>query len=218
MRIAPCLVCVILAAGCVDDDGLDGDDGKGAPDVRAAADTTNASDTPGEVTGPALPFFDACEPSGAPDPACYASKRDPGSDAVALAEAIAERYIDVHPAAEQEWNWEPSVVMFALLELHRVSGNPSLLAYVKAWLDHHIDAGYDIYHSDTAAPAITATLIFAETGDERYRAVVTDVLAYLKDVPRSEHGGISHLGLLLPDTIIERVTWTLRASRLTRPA
>ncbi|MBW1757727.1 MAG: hypothetical protein JRJ80_16360, partial [Deltaproteobacteria bacterium] len=67
-------------------------------------------------------YFDACdEPIS--DEECYALRRDPTSNQIGLATDIALRYIDEHPAPLELWDWTSGVLMFALTELHRVTGD-----------------------------------------------------------------------------------------------
>jgi len=147
-------------------------------------------------------FPDACE-TGPVDEACFVSKRDPQSDRIALALEIALRYIALHPAPEQPWDWGPATVMFSLTELYRVTGDPRLRDYYQAWMDHHIAVGYDLFWSDHCPPSLTALALYQETGDPAYEAVVSDIMTYLfAEAPRID-GGISHMGTMtvLGDTL-----------------
>lgn len=144
-----------------------------------------------------LDCFDVCVSGEKPDEECFRSKRDPSSEWVALATEIAARYVDVHPIEEAYWDWEDGVLMFALTELHRVTGEGWLQDYYRSWMDQQIAEGYSIHLSDRCPPALTALALYRETGDERYRAVVEETLTYLyEEALRTEHGGISHMGTL----------------------
>ncbi len=151
--------------------------------------------TPGpETAAPAMPF-DWCSPETPPNAACYAAKRDPGSDNVALAKVIADTFIAANPVAELKWDWEAAVLMIGVLELHLVTGESAYLDYPRAWMDHHIGAGYTIGHSDSCVPVGIAAVLLHITGDEAYQAVIDDALTYMhEDAVRSEGGGLSHLG------------------------
>ncbi len=110
-----------------------------------------------EEDGPGRPSPpDWCESGTPPDPACYATKRDPSSEGVVLAEAVARSFLARHEAASLAWNWEEAVGMFALTELSRVVSDPRYREYVATWLDHHIGHGYTIVTSDTCAPTCAA--------------------------------------------------------------
>ena len=136
---------------------------------------------------------DDCDGS-ASEATCYAADRDPGSAQIALATDIAHRYMEEHPAEEELFDWRSGVLMFALTELHRVTGDDDVRAYYQDYLDHHVDAGYEVLWSDSCPPALTALALLAESEDPRYERVVLDVLDYLRDAPRTADGGISHLG------------------------
>lgn len=146
------------------------------------------------TASPQLPF-DWCEPNAPPDDNCHVEKRNPDSDSIALATAIANRYMDVHPVDSQAWNWEEAVLMLGLVELHRVTGDDVLLNYCRGWLDHHIAEGFEIATSDTCVPAAVAVYLHAATGKAEYAAVADDALDYLNQrALRTTEGGISHLG------------------------
>ena len=153
----------------------------------------------GGDTAPASGYFDQCTPGEAPDAACYAAARAPDSERVALALALAERWMAVHAPEDMAWSWEEGVLGLALVELHRVTGDGRLLDYLAAWIDHHIGVGYQIFWSDSCPPGVTAIGLYGATGEPRYRAVVDDILRYLYELaPRGEEGGIGHLGLVTP--------------------
>lgn len=140
--------------------------------------------------------FDYCA-DAPPDDACYAAKRDPVSDNVALALEIADAQIARQAAADVPWDWGESVMMLGFVELYRVTQEPRLLAYMQGWIDHHIEEGYELNVNDECPPALTAMFLYEETGEERYRAVVLDVLDFLaNDALRTDEGGINHLGLV----------------------
>lgn len=142
-----------------------------------------------------LEYFDQCEPGVAPDEACYSSKRDPTSPNVALATEIAHRYIAEHAAAELSWSWRTGVLMYALTELYRVTGDPVIRDYYRAYIDHHIWKGYVIAESNDCPPVLAALAEYRDTGDGRYAEVIDDAMYYLLErAPRTTEGGISHGG------------------------
>jgi unsaturated rhamnogalacturonyl hydrolase len=140
------------------------------------------------------PPFDYCT-GDPPDEACYRQKRDPGSDQIALAEAIARKQIEDHPADTLDWDWEEAVLLVGVHELHRITGQAEYRDYYQAWIDHHIAAGYEMKTSDTSAPARLALELYAQSGDAKYRNVIDDFFTYInEDALRTEEGGLNHLG------------------------
>jgi len=122
-------------------------------------------------------------------------KRDPDSENVALAIAIAEKQIDEHPPEQVIWNWEEAVMMLGMTALFRVTGDQAFLEYVRDWMDHHIENGYYIATSDSCSPAALAIVLHAEYEDAKYRVVMDDAVDYLFErALRTGEGGISHLG------------------------
>ena len=69
------------------------------------------------------PPFDYCT-NDPPDEACYRQKRDPGSEQIAIARAIADKQIEDHPADTLDWDWEEAVLMVGIHELWRVTNGP----------------------------------------------------------------------------------------------
>lgn len=142
--------------------------------------------------------YDMCEAGVAPDEACYAQKRAPSSSEVALATQIALSYIGRHPPEQVAWDWGEGVLMFSLTELYRVTRDARLREYTRAWLSAHIKKGYEIKWSDSCPPALSALALAQEDAGLGFDRIVADTLAYYKAAPRTDEGGISHLGKALP--------------------
>ena len=141
-------------------------------------------------------YPDDCGPDVSYDE-CYVEKRDPDSEQIQLATDIAIRYMANHPFEDEEWDWRSGVLMYALTELHRVTGDERFHDYYQSWLDYRIEQGYRMVWSDSCPPAITATILHDEMAEDRYQQVIDDTFEYLDDVaPRTQEGGISHNGVL----------------------
>jgi len=88
-------------------------------------------------------------------------------------------------------------MLASFCELHKVTGDAELLTYARTWMDHHIDAGYDMTSSDSASPVTVAFYLWQVTGDAKYHAVVDHFLEYIaNEAIRTPEGGINHLGTL----------------------
>jgi len=161
------------------------------------ATASGCSDTDSSET-----YFDYCDPS-VPADECYALRRDPESERVALASEIALRYMQSHSIETEIWDWRSGVLMFSLTELYRVTGDSRFRDYYQAWLDYWIGEGYQLIWSDSCPPAITAVALLADGSSDDtdqqmadYRKVIDDTLAYLDDdAQRTKEGGISHYGI-----------------------
>jgi unsaturated rhamnogalacturonyl hydrolase len=122
---------------------------------------------------------------------------DAESDEVALATAIAIRYMETYPYENEIWDWKSGVLMHALSELYLVTRDERLHDYYQSWLDYRIEQGYQMLWSDSCPPALTAVALLKEQPDEAYQQVLDDTLEYLDvTAPRTDEGGISHYGIL----------------------
>ncbi len=177
-------------------DASDAGDGSSAPDAApdAVADI-DAAET--DALEPLLPPFDWCD-GAPPDDACFAERRDPTSDAVALAVRIADRIVTERDPTELRWDWGEAVMLAGLLQVARVVDDEEYVDFVATYVDHHIRTGYVIETSDTSAPvALAVGLIAAGRDEPRYRAVIDDALVYYRDeARRTPEGGLNHLGSL----------------------
>lgn len=152
-----------------------------------SAETTDVADT---EPGP----FDSCD-GLPPDAACFASRREPTSDAVALAVSIGDKALLTDPTT-LKWDWGEAVLMIGLHQLYRVTGDVSYRDHYRAWLDHHIAQGYQITTSDTCAPAALAIALVADgVQDPTYQTLIDDALRYLTEESlRTPEGGLNHHG------------------------
>ncbi len=211
MRLATLLL--ICALGCEDTSTeASADVGPATPDTEvseaevpdAEAADAEAPDAEPDVTPPYAPVepapggppFDWCEPDLAPDAECFAQRRAPDSEHVDLARAIGDKILATHSPETITWDWGEAVMMVGLVQLYRVTGDARYRDFYRAWMDHHLEQGYEIWSSDTCAPVAIAIALIADGLDEpRYRAVVEDALDYLKHrALRTPEGGLNHLG------------------------
>lgn len=147
------------------------------------------SDDP--ASGPA-PFVCAPRSPSPNDP--FVVAHDPASENVLLAKEIADRTIAEHDPTDLSWDWGEGTLMLSLVDLYRLTGETAYRDFYCAWIDHHLDR-YQITMSDRCPPALSALALYSETCEPKYRKVVDDVLVYLYEIaPRTEQGGISHMG------------------------
>lgn len=203
-RIAPLCLLVAVAVGVsCDDPGANapptddvaGSDGGDAGGIDAAADA--GADVSDSDSSPTVAPWDWCE-GAPPDDSCWDARREPDSERIALARRIADAAVVRDQPEDHAWQWGEAVLMLGIAELGRVTDEPRYTAYVRAWLDHHVEAGYEIVTSDTCAPAALAVVVQRDTGpDPAMQAVVDDALTYLyEESARSPEGGLSHFGTI----------------------
>lgn len=153
----------------------------------------------------AAPALSGCSSSGDGAPACtpvapaptdaYAKAHAPDSADVALARAIADRWLAVHPPEDAQWDWGDGVMLGALMELHRVTGDARYRQHVERFFAPQFRDGFAITTSDTCPPAYSALFLRGETCDARYGQVLDAFRDYLDhQALRTTDGGISHLG------------------------
>ncbi|MBM66381.1 MAG: glycosyl hydrolase [Myxococcales bacterium] len=152
-----------------------------------------------------LIYPDQCQEGEAPDSSCFAQKRPLDSAEVELASRLANRWMQTHAPGDLPWNWEEGVALFALTELHRVTGDEALLDYIEAYLEHHHNEGYKVETSDQCPAAASAVSLLAHRPSPTAQTVIDRVEDYLaNDARRTEDGGINHMGVL---AIMDPTLW-----------
>lgn len=115
-----------------------------------------------------------------------------------LAVIVADSWIKRHPAVDMGWDWGPAVLAHGMLDLYERTGDPQYRKYVEDWL-YSWEGAYPQLWSDTVAPAALAARLAAWDCDPIFWRMATEAMRYLEDeTPRTEQGGISHLGVFLP--------------------
>ncbi|AUX39996.1 glycosyl hydrolase [Sorangium cellulosum] len=166
-----------------------------APRLRALLVAAAAAGAAAGCSGDPDPGS-TCTPTSPSAEDTFARERAPGSEDIALARAVADRWIAEHPADSLAWDWGEGTVMLALVDLYRVTQHAPYRDYTRRYLDRHIERGYEIATSDRCPPAVAALALHEQTCAAPYRQVVDDVLRYLyEQARRTEQGGISHLGV-----------------------
>ncbi|MDP8224681.1 MAG: glycoside hydrolase family 88 protein [Candidatus Lernaella stagnicola] len=124
------------------------------------------------------------------------------SELVALAQALADTWIDSYEPETMGWSWDSGVVMLGMWDLYELTGETTYRQYVKDWLDYHIAAGYTIAYNDHVPPARLAVRLFEQTGGAEYRAAVDATKAYVfEQADRLPDGALVHMGWTTPQQI-----------------
>jgi len=117
-------------------------------------------------------------------------------EVVAAATAVAETWVTDSPPEALEWDWGEGVLAFGLLTIADVLDRDDWRTYVRDYIVHHQEDNVPILWSDHTTPAIAATDLF-RAGDDSGRPIQQRVVNYvMNQAPRTELGGIRHLGLI----------------------
>jgi unsaturated rhamnogalacturonyl hydrolase len=107
-----------------------------------------------------------------------------------LADASTERY-----APESlNWQWGQALYLYGLTLIDSEFKIDKYTEYLKRFYAHHLDKGYRVTSSDTAAPALGALYLSDKTGEEKYSAIVERVRKYFDTAPKVIEGMPNHLG------------------------
>lgn len=148
----------------------------------------------------------------APRPVGLADADLPAAMRTAAA-AVSDTWIRTHRATDVPWNWGEGVLVFGLQTVAETFALQAAERYVDAYLSHHAARGVEVRWSDDTTPALAAAARWAR-GDDRHRALVEQVVAYVERAPRSQPRGLLlHLGearlpvvkALFPDAWVDSV-------------
>jgi len=114
-----------------------------------------------------------------------------------LPETLADSWISRVPPERMHWSWGDSVLMYAMVSLHRDTGQQRYFDYARAWIDHHLDEGFYVAYNDNCPPGITLVHLYEQTGEDAYLEAAGTIVDYLFNVAqRTSDGGINHMGWL----------------------
>jgi unsaturated rhamnogalacturonyl hydrolase len=134
----------------------------------------------------------------------FAKAHAPDSAQIALARAIADRYMTENPPTSVAWGWGEGTLMEGIAELYRVTTAPTYRDYLRQWMDPYVANGYSVTKSDDCPPALSAIVLYQTSCSDGYANVVQTVLHLLyDDALRTSDGGISHFGTstIFPPTL-----------------
>ncbi|OON72613.1 hypothetical protein B1H18_28995 [Streptomyces tsukubensis] len=100
------------------------------------------------------------------------------------------------PARLGGWGYPQGLYLQGQYLVHKRSGDPEQLAYIKAWADRFVDAdgaiGVTFDSLDSVQPGNLLLLLYAETGDERYATAARTIKTWLDTYPRTGDGAFWH--------------------------
>jgi unsaturated rhamnogalacturonyl hydrolase len=120
---------------------------------------------------------------------------------------IARSFLLRHPNAvtydsgspDRKWNYEQGLMLVALLEQWRHSGDGRYFEFVEKNLDQYVDstgriATYRLtdYNLDNIGPGRALLAVYKKTKQEKYLAAADTLKRQLEEQPRTEEGGFWH--------------------------
>ncbi len=119
------------------------------------------------------------------------------SIAIRLADTIMARFPNPDDFPYRRWCYSQGYVLAGFEKLWRHTGDPRYLAYVRRFVDQHVDAdgGIRDFTGESLDDIMAGTVIVAMyeiTGERRYRLAADRVRAAFEDYPRNSDGGFWH--------------------------
>jgi hypothetical protein len=100
---------------------------------------------------------------------------------------------------EYRWSYTPGLVGLGLLRLHQKHPEPRYFDYVKAYVDHYVDADGKIgtfaaeeFNLDSLLSGRLLFPLLDDTGDPRYRKAIEELRVQLRWQPRTKGGVFWH--------------------------
>jgi unsaturated rhamnogalacturonyl hydrolase len=115
-----------------------------------------------------------------------------------LSKAIVDSTLQRNPDATQFGGWGYARALYLLGQyfVYRRTRDPEYIAYIRAWVDQHIDASgkldRDINALDFIFPATLTPILYQETHEERYKLAAAEFRRRFDTYPRTSDGGFWH--------------------------
>ena len=103
------------------------------------------------------------------------------------------------------WEWPQGVAMYAMFKVYLRENDKALLGEIQAWYLRHLEQGLPGRNINTTAPMLGMTLLYEETGDERFREPIMSWAEWvMTGLPRTQEGGFQHI---TSDCVNEEQLW-----------
>ncbi|MER6912031.1 glycoside hydrolase family 88 protein [Streptomyces sp. NPDC000594] len=100
------------------------------------------------------------------------------------------------PASIGGWSYPVGLYLYGQYLVHRRTGDPRLLAYIKSYVDRFVDSagniGQSFGHLDSMQTGRLLTVLHRETGHARYQRAARTIRDRLNTYPRTTEGGFWH--------------------------
>lgn len=100
------------------------------------------------------------------------------------------------PSSIGGWGYPVGLYLLGQYAVYKRTGNPAYLTFVKSWVDRFVDSSGNIGQSfnnlDSMLAGRLLLILYAETGQVRYRTAATMIRNRLNTYPRTSDGGFWH--------------------------
>ena len=110
-----------------------------------------------------------------------------------------ETLLQRHPSLTHRWHYEPGVALLAVQRVWEQTQDPRYFEYIQRNIDDFVDESGNIrtytleeYNLDQINQGKVLFLVYAETGDERYKKAAVLLHKQMKSHPRTTGGGYWH--------------------------
>ena len=95
-----------------------------------------------------------------------------------------------------KWEWAQGVGLYGMFQYYKETGTKETLKYLVSWYHDRIREGLPPKNVNTMAPMLTLSLVYEETGEKEFLKLCEEWAEWImEDMPRTEEGGIQHVGV-----------------------
>jgi len=91
------------------------------------------------------------------------------------------------------WEWPQGIGLYGLVRLWEHTGDDALRQLIERWYVDRLAAGLPVLNINTTAPMLALSLLWRETRDPRWTAVLDGWADRLIAMPRTPEGGFPHI-------------------------
>ncbi|TYP79281.1 glycoside hydrolase family 88/105 protein [Paenibacillus methanolicus] len=93
----------------------------------------------------------------------------------------------------REWQWGQGVALYGLVQTYEALQDDGVIAFIRRWVDAHLDAGVIGKSINTTAPLLAVIKLWELTGETRYAAICDEFADWcLAEAPRADEGAFEH--------------------------
>ena len=108
-------------------------------------------------------------------------------------ESLCKRITENNNNLMERWQWGQGVALFGLSQVYLKTGEETYLAYIKKWVDEHLEKEYPGKSINTTAPCLSILELYKVTREEKYLVLLEDFAQWcMARAPRSERGTFEH--------------------------